>query len=557
VVQRAPARFDRDRAAWAIARRALAVMTVAACAWAAAPAAAEAPQALPDDAALEAAGAVIGRIDIANGDVFDPSIPEEDRAVFRLANRLHVRTRERTLRALLLFRTGDPYSRAILDETERILRDQRYLYDADIRPVRLRDGVVDVVVRTRDVWTLRPSLNFSRRGGANTVGVGVQEENFLGRGKSLTFRRTRDVDRVSALFRYRDDNVLGRRARMELAYSDNSDGQLGAVAFDRPFYAFDARWRAGVRASSDDRVDPLYEAGEVRDRFRHREDVGEAWVGWSDGVVDGLVRRWSVGFTHEDHRFEDAPERPPALALPEDRTLAYPWVEYLRIRPGFVEARNLDRIARTEDLDLGRRWRVRVGRSATAFGADRDRTLAWADFRAGVAPGPRHVVLGGAFVSGRVADAGGAENVRAGGEVTWFARDFGRHRLFVRFRGEIAHRLDGEEQLLLGGEEGLRGYPLRYRDGDRLVLLTVEQRFYTDVHLFQLVRLGAAVFADVGQAWFAGEDFRPLRDLGFGLRLGSSRSSSASMVHVDVAFPLDGDESISRAQFLVTTHETF
>jgi hypothetical protein len=42
-----------------------------------------------------------------------------------------------------------------------------------------------------------------------------------------------------------------------------------------------------------------------------------------------------------------------------------------------------------------------------------------------------------------------------------------------------------------------------------------------------------------------------------GLRLGNARASFAEVIHIDVATPLDGDNSISRLQFLVTTENSF
>src|ERR1039457_2730196 len=44
------------------------------------------PADLPDDAALEAAGAVIGRIDIDIRNIFDESDPRERNGLFHLAN---------------------------------------------------------------------------------------------------------------------------------------------------------------------------------------------------------------------------------------------------------------------------------------------------------------------------------------------------------------------------------------------------------------------------------------------------------------------------------------
>jgi hypothetical protein len=48
-----------------------------------------------------------------------------------------------------------------------------------------------------------------------------------------------------------------------------------------------------------------------------------------------------------------------------------------------------------------------------------------------------------------------------------------------------------------------------------------------------------------------------LTDAGFGLRLGSSRTGLGNVVHVDIAFPFNGDTSISRVQFLIQTEHSF
>jgi len=48
-----------------------------------------------------------------------------------------------------------------------------------------------------------------------------------------------------------------------------------------------------------------------------------------------------------------------------------------------------------------------------------------------------------------------------------------------------------------------------------------------------------------------------LKDVGLGLRFGSSRSAFGNVIHIDFAFPLDGDASIKRVQFVVETKTSF
>ncbi|HEX6863283.1 MAG TPA: hypothetical protein VF414_10735, partial [Thermoanaerobaculia bacterium] len=171
-------------------------------------------------------------------------------------------------------------------------------------------------------------------------------------------------------------------------------------------------------------------------------------------------------------------------------------------------------------------------------------------------PTPRQLIQAQAGGSTRWTE-NNAENLVAGGRVRWYARNFGNHLFYASLGADLAHRLDEEEQLLLGGDSGLRGYPLRYQDGDARALLTLEQRFFTGFYPFHLFHVGGAVFFDAGRTWGGANGLGLLKDVGFGLRLSSSRSGLGSMVHLDLAFPLDGDPSIQRMQWLVSTKTSF
>lgn len=92
--------------------------------------------------------------------------------------------------------TCDHFDRRVMDETERVLRDERYLSDASVQVLRYNDDdTVDVVVRVHDVWTLSPGLSFGRKGGENSTMFNFDDANFLGLGKQVSIARSQDVDR--------------------------------------------------------------------------------------------------------------------------------------------------------------------------------------------------------------------------------------------------------------------------------------------------------------------------------------------------------------------------
>ena len=89
---------------------------------------------------------------IIRQEIFDTDDAAENKPLFRLANRWHVKTRERAIRRLLLFSDGDTVDVSRLAESERLLRAKRFIYDARVIANRACGRKIDIVVVTRDVW---------------------------------------------------------------------------------------------------------------------------------------------------------------------------------------------------------------------------------------------------------------------------------------------------------------------------------------------------------------------------------------------------------------------
>src|SRR5262249_36242341 len=143
-------------------------------------------------------------------DVFDPSIPQEDRFFYRLVNKLHVKTRQQTIRHQLLFAEGQPFVAHRLEETERNLRALHYIQEASVVAESVdADGMVTILVTTRDEWSTGASLRFGVSGGKSTSGVSLSEGNLFGRGKNLEFDVRNGIDRTTQDLHYEDLNLFG------------------------------------------------------------------------------------------------------------------------------------------------------------------------------------------------------------------------------------------------------------------------------------------------------------------------------------------------------------
>lgn len=515
---------------------------------------------LPSDAELERSGAVIGKIIINNLNIFDLNDPKDDTKLFRLADDLHARTREQVIRWQLLFVSGDKYSRRVLEESERLLRQASYFYDASVTPVAYHDGQVDVVVTTRDVWTLDPGISYSRSGGTNSTNIQIQELNAFGYGAAVTVGRATNVDRTQSGIGIADGNVHGSRIGVQALYSVNSDGYQHDLFIDRLFYALDARWTGGVGAADDLRVDSLYDLGNVVDQFQEHDELARVYGGWSHGLQNGWVTRWTFGATSDDRQFLRAPLWTGVILVPEDRKLVYPWIRYELVEDDFLKYHNYNEIERTEDFYLGTRVSAQLGWSDPAFGANIAGLVFSGTAGYGLATTHNETLVFASTLDGRLVN-GALQNTVLTSSFHYYFKQSAQLLFYAGLDAAAGRNLDLDDQILLGGDNGLRGYPLRYQDGNSRALVTLEERYFTDWYPFRLVRVGAAAFLDVGRTWgaapLAQSSLGLLKDVGFGLRLGNARSGLGNIIHVDLAFPLDASASINKVQFLVTTKATF
>jgi outer membrane protein assembly factor BamA len=519
-----------------------------------------AAQESPAPHAPEENGAVIRQVILDKSDVFDLSNPDEDKALYRLANRLHIVTKDKFIEQQLLFQSGTAYSQRLLDESARLLRQNRYFYNAEIKPIHVEDGIVDIVVTTHDVWSLGPDISASRSGGENRTQIGIEETNLLGRGQTLRYNHKEDVDRTSDSFEFFDRNFSETWVSTFLRLADNSDGKSNLLSVVRPFYALDARWTAGVQALDDDRRGALYLAGEETAEYQHESRNFSAFGGGSKGLNDGFARRWTLGVTHDENRYSEVsnPALPPLL--PEDRKLVYAFVGYEVVQDEFEASSDRDQIGRTEDFFMGAYLSTMLGWSDQSLGADRDALIYRASASRGFGSLKKSAVIASAAARGRL-ESGRSANSTLSFAVRYYRTQSPKRLFFAKLSATAGHALDLDNPIHIGGKTGLRGYPLRYQNGDSKLLVTIEQRYFTDWYPFRLARIGGAIFADAGRVWGRnplGEEQRGwLTDIGIGFRIAPTRGSSGKVVHLDLAFPLNGDETIDDVQILLEAKRSF
>ncbi len=504
----------------------------------------------------------LGEITVVRQNVFE----REENWLHRLANRYHVRTREPVVRSVLPVLPGERVSERVLEEAERILRSKVYLYDARVIPRRLCGEVLDVFLVTRDVWTLEPRVSLQRSGGENDVGFGIGDTNVAGSGKEVAIGFEKDEDRRGLNLFYADPNIGGSRWSGEVLVVDNDDGERLAGSLSRPFFSLDTRRALLTSADHFSREEGLYFLSDEVWEYDAETRMTRIAAGFSTGRQGRFVNRFLFGYGYEDYEFDFPAEFSAAFpdAASPDREYAYPFVAFEHIEDEYQTQMNLDRVQLTEDVALGARLYLELGFAGASAPAG-DHLVGRIAFADAAWLGDRQLFTFAAELSGYYdLDDRARENLVADLLAEYRHSHGGDWSLLVRGSATFAWNQTLDRQLLLGGEEGLRGYPNRYLTGDRRFLLTIEERYYADVYPFRMFRLGGAAFLDVGRAWYQHEAppwvpggrnesyFGVLSNVGIGLRLESTRTRRDRIVHLDVAFPLVDGPNTSSVEVTLT-----
>lgn len=484
--------------------------------------------AAPREALRLPAGLVISTITIETHNVFNTELPEEDKLLYRAANRVHRITRDYVIRRELLFETGDRYDADLVAETERLLRGLSFVRSAEIEPVDNKDGTVSVTVRTYDAWTLELVANYKRAGDDTSIKAGLAEDNILGLGKSGSAVYSNEWGEPSFDLKYRDPQfMIYKHTQYYMAARTAPGARSLTLALDRPFYASIARRSAGVSFNFDEAPDGDYTRQSVD---------GGVYYGFSMKPTTQRTRRFTVGLrANKAISTGPFPDRDQAVML----RLGAEWTEL-----DYITVRRIRKLTIDEDYNLGLDVSPSLGLAPVlrSLGVTQTQVVPTLRVRKGFTRGDQLLFLDSAY-SSKYTNGHNSE-VEASLDAAYYLRGFRYQTLAFHIGVDLMWRPRSEEDLLTLGEfNGLRGYGVDQFKGTRRFLCNMEDRVYIWDGLFRLIDIGAVFFFDSGYVWPADGPVR-LRDLrssvGLGLRVAPSRSSGNNPVRIDLARALNG-----------------
>jgi hypothetical protein len=484
---------------------------------------------------------VITEIEFRSDNVFTKSEAAEAFFPYRLANALHVVSRKTTIEKYLLFKVGDPLDLNVLADTERNLRATGLF-----RYVLIRAEGTKVIVETADAWTLLLRGSLSKKAGVLTYQAGVEEANLAGTGRELKFLYDKGTERISRSFSFADPAFFRPYTLLRLLYSDLSDGTAYEARLQRPFYALDTPWSAGAFYHQARFQPTTYAGGEeaaswIEHQTFFRAEGGILKTATSSSAIRLLA---AVEWNYTTLGAGDFGPPPPPDGPPRRFLFLGAGVE--RDARQWIQRADVERIGRVEDINLAPVGRFELDVSPEAFGATGAARV--------VARGSMGTLLPNGFstatVTGETRYEDGPQNAIVNVDIRAYLQS-SRFTFVARVGATSGWNLDPEVQFYLDGENGLRAYHLHAVTGSGHVQGNLELRtvFFYDV--LKLVSFGAAAFADVGLSWGDPDGLWRLADAGVGLRFGLPRSSSNSLLRLDIARAFRPDP-LGRTGWLLT-----
>ena len=472
-------------------------------------------------------------------------------AVAAVARTVHMTTRPEVIRRYLLLGHGDECDELRRTESERILRAQPFIADADVHVVPNADGTVDLEVQTIDETSIvfgggvrgrAPIVTSLLVGNANIGGQGVY---------GSTSWRDGDGFRNGYAARITDHQFLGKPVTLGLAGERNPLGGAWRIEGTRPYYTELQRTAWRVRVGSQLEYVELRRPDGERPLVtldRDFYDVGAL----TRVVLPGHLGLVGLSLSGESSRSgtrlltADTGVITDVGALP--RTYAPHRLGRVNALLGlrgirFVRIQGLDALTATQDLPTGFQLATQIGHSAGWLGATESDLSIAGDVYVGATNGRSTMRLQVQGEGRRALGTSTWDDVLTTGRAVHYLKLTPTHTNQIALEWSGGYRQRVPFQLLIGVPQGgVRGYEQStYAGGQRLVARVEERLALGDVR--RLADFGVALFGDAGKQWAGDVPFGATTSVkgSVGLSLlAAAPMRSARMWRVDFALPVTG-----------------
>lgn len=232
-------------------------------------------------------GKIIRKIHIETYDPFGFSIYDSTRVpkkqIEKIGNNLHLKTKQFTIRSLLLFKRNQQLDSIKLRESERLLRTQRYIRRVTVKPslISQSSDSVDIHIKVLDAWSWYPTGSLSTSSGR----LNLTSRNFGGLGHYFNNQyRTRFKEgRHAYRAQYQINNIAQSYIDAGIYYNiDLAENYSKQIYANRRFFTPMTRWAGGASFYQNFHRDSVPNLAGVRKIQGFKSNNLDLWLGHSN-----------------------------------------------------------------------------------------------------------------------------------------------------------------------------------------------------------------------------------------------------------------------------------
>ena len=237
-------------------------------------------------------GKIIRNIEIITLDPFGYTVKDTNVVVqnnlYKAGNRLHLKSKVIAIRNLLLIKKNDSFDSLLVKESERLIRNQKYVQEVSFYTVNAgtNSDSVDIRIRVLDLWSIIPDFSIS----PSKVSFGLDEKNFLGLGHGFKNAFTWNHSNGNNVFNsiYFIPNIYNTYLNSSLHYGmDENKNYIKSINVDRPFYSSYAKWAGGIYLAQQKRIDTTHQNEPFYSAENYTFNNQDYWGGFAHQIFKG------------------------------------------------------------------------------------------------------------------------------------------------------------------------------------------------------------------------------------------------------------------------------
>jgi hypothetical protein len=455
----------------------------------------------------------IRRLNVFGSDINNPFSGKTNNAE-NILNKTHLNTNEFIIRKNLLFSEGDTISPLLISDNERILRKLPYIDDSRIIIVPVSDEDVDLVVLTKDVYSLGANYEYSS---IKKGFFSLYEKNILGLGHEFKLNIPYDKnlpDSPGFGVDYYIDNIGKSFINLNLYFFDGLGEKTYGFGLERKLISSTTKYAGGISVREMfttvdiDTIEPL------------KYNLQDYWLMRSWLLSEKSVTRLIIGARYTNNNVFTRP-----FILPD----SYHYLQKYKMFLGsaaisvqkFYRTNLIYEYGRTEDIPHGGLLNLTFGKEINEF---QDRFYAGANISAGQSIrnfGYSYFSAGLSTFFHHSSTERGILLLRSSFFSNLIYLENYRIRNFIKVDYTRGFGRFSNENLVYNSENGFSGFKNDSVSGQQRLSLSLESVLFSPVKYYGF-RFAFFAFTDLGLLFGTNETLKNgdfLSSIGLGIRI--------------------------------------